>query len=225
MAYPTKIKREAIRLRKRGWSFNEISGRINVPKNTLSYWLNSIVLSPKAKGRLLTKIKRGQLVSAERKKKRTKDILGRCLGDGEILVKRIVLSKDLSLLLCSLIYWCEGAKDTRGGVRFTNSDQQLMKTFLSLLRASCNINENKFRVCLHLHSYHDPVVQLRSWSKVTGIPKKQFIKPFYKRNTGKRVRVDYNGCASLRYHDVKIARQLLMTAKVFLNKYGGVGQW
>lgn len=128
----------------------------------------------------------------------------------------------MTLLLCSLIYWREGAKDSKR-MEFTNSDPMLVKTFLSLLRNASPVNKEKFKVVAHLHEYHDVPEQIKFWSKVTDMPFQQFDKPFLKGHTGKRVREGYNGCISVRYHDTSVAKLILSIAKAFILKYGCVG--
>jgi hypothetical protein len=132
------------------------------------------------------------------------------------------LDSTTSKAICSLLYWCEGNSSRYGKVSFTNSDPRLVKTFLHFLRNSFEIDESKFRPCVHLHQYHNPKRQLGFWSKTTGIPKKQFIKPYLKPNTGKRIRDNYPGCINIKYHSTDTARQLLMTAEAFLEKHTGV---
>lgn len=65
-----KLKREeklkAIALREQGYSLNEIIDRVGVAKSSVSVWVRNIPLTVKAKKRLLTKIKLGQLIAAEK---------------------------------------------------------------------------------------------------------------------------------------------------------------
>ncbi|OGN13067.1 MAG: hypothetical protein A3C71_00445 [Candidatus Yanofskybacteria bacterium RIFCSPHIGHO2_02_FULL_43_15c] len=49
-------KKQATKLRKRGWSYNEIRRKIPVAKSTLSLWLKYMELKPKYKKRLYTKM-------------------------------------------------------------------------------------------------------------------------------------------------------------------------
>ncbi len=106
------------------------------------------------------------------------------------------------------------------GVAFTNSDPNLVRTFLKLLRGLFDLDEKKFHPCIHLHSYHLPKAQLDFWSKVTDINKQQFIKPYRKANSGKRIREGYQGCIDVRYGSSDLARRLLATAKAFLQHTG-----
>ena len=219
MAYSILLKNKITRLRKSGYSLSELNIKFGISKGVLSNWLRNISLNKKAEQRLLTKIKKGQLVSATNKKEKTRKELEGYFQDSVRNIKELKIDKNLAKIICALMYWCEGDKNFHSAVRFTNSDDKLVKTFLNLLRKSFKLNENKFRVCVHLHNYHNTEKQLRFWSKVTNIPLSKFIKPYKKKNTGKRTKESYNGCVSIRYHDVKIARQLLMTAKAFFEKY------
>lgn len=218
-----KEKLKVIELRKRGYSFSEIVKQVKVAKSSVSEWVRNVPLSDSARKRLLAKIKLGQLISAENKRKQTERILNKYFQEATVEIKGRNLDKITAKIFCSLLYWCEGGKNHFHGVNFTNSDTRLVKTFLFLLRKSFDLNEKRFSVCVHLHKYHNIKSQLSFWSKVTDIPKGQFIKPFIKPNTGKRIREDYPGCVAIRYHSNDLVRKLLTTAKAFLSKYGGVG--
>ncbi len=59
MAYPIELKEKILKLRKSGCSINELSGRFKISKSVISGWARNIILTPKAKLRLLKKIKLG----------------------------------------------------------------------------------------------------------------------------------------------------------------------
>jgi len=94
--------------------------------------------------------------------------------------------------------------------------------FVALLRTTFVLDESRFRVCLHLHDYHDPAEEMRFWSELTSIPAQQFLKPYHKPHTQKRIRAGYRGCAQIRYYDVSVARKLLALGRR-LNKGVGAG--
>lgn len=222
MAYPINIKEKVIKMRKQGFSLNEIHTKTKIAKGTLSVWLHDVELSESARFKLLGKIRKGQYISAENKKKKTRKILQEYLEEGGREIGSVDINKKLARIICSLIYWCEGAKSEKTGIAFTNSDPQLVRTFLAMLRFGFDINERKFSVCVHLHSYHNPVKQLEFWSKTANIPLERFIKPYQKQNTGKRTRKDYQGCVSIRYYNNDLARRVLMLGKASILKIGGV---
>lgn len=208
--------RQAIILRRRGYSMKEIAHDLKISKSTASLWTKDVVLNQIAQTRLRTRVSAGQLASAKAKRKIIADREAYLFREATMLVDRSIVSKDYAKLLCAMLYWCEGNKSVRCGVYFTNSDPKLVSKFLHLFRSSFDLDESKFRPCIHLHEYHSSPKQLAFWSKITNIPKKQFIRPYCKPNTGKRIREGYQGCIGIRYHSNDLARQLNAVAKAFL---------
>lgn len=217
-----KEKRTAEQMRRQGHSLNEIAKKLGVAKSTASLWVRDVELSEKAKECLLSKIKLGQYTSAENKKKRTKAGLDNYYNNALVEIGGNTLDKSLVRIACALMYYCEGNKSFFNGVCFTNSDPALIKTFLFLFRKGFDIDEHKLSACIHLHEYHDAIQQLDFWSRTTGIPESQFIKPYLKPNTGKRIRKNYQGCVAVRYYNNDMGRQLLMIGKAFLDTHKGV---
>ncbi len=215
-----KERHKAIKFRENGYSIGEISKLLNVSKSSVSLWVRNIVLSAKAIQRLDTKITQGQKQAAKNKTLKTSMFVQGYLREASDSLKEMKFDTFTKRLLCSLLYWCEGSKSDDGAVRFTNSDPSMIKTFLFLFRHSFKIDESKFRACIHLHSYHNPSEQKKFWSNLTGIPEPQFIKSFQKKNTGKRIKMNYPGCLQVRYYDSRVSRKLIMTARAFYNKVG-----
>lgn len=211
-----KEKLQAITLRERGYSLNEIVVRVGVAKSTASLWVRNIPLSEKARERLLTKIKLGQVVSAERKRGKTQALIQSYFDEATRGFNENFLNKKQIRVLCSLLYWCEGAKSQYNGVHFVNSDPALIRLFLKLFHEGFSIDKKRIIARIHLHQYHNPGHQLKFWSQATGLSPSQFRKPYLKPNTGKRIRKDYPGCIAIRYGSNNIARELLTTAKAFM---------
>jgi hypothetical protein len=171
-----------------------------------------IILSEKTKkGR----IKAAQTNTLKRLKRQDSSILV-----AEDLIKPILLSKEVLFLIASLAYECEGGKSNFGVVEFTNSDPTLVRVFLCALRKSFKLDELKFRVVMHLHSYHNEASEKRFWSDITGIPKTQFTKTFQKQETGINKKTSYRGCVQIKYFDVNIKRTLLATKVILAKKMG-----
>jgi len=205
---------KALQLRREGQSLKEISNKLNVSKSTVSLWVRDVVLSKDAEKLLLSKIKLGQYVGAEKKKAQTRAKEENYYNEA---VKELRRGASEDKIVCAMIFWCEGTKNVKNGVTFTNSDPKLVKKFLSLLRKTFQLDERKFRPCIHLHGYHSPQKQLDFWSKITDIDKRQFIKPYLKPNTGKRLHENYEGCISIKYHDNDLARRLTAFSKAYLD--------
>jgi len=205
--YPNKIFQKSIKLRKSGNSYKEISTILRISKSTASLWLRNIKLSKQAKQKLINRSKTGLHNSILTKKAKKMIILKQIDQRTSALVSSIIFEKDLKKLLCSMLYWAEGAKDTKC-MTFINSDPKMISTFLTLLRNGFNINESKFRALVHLHEYHNKMEIKKYWSSITQIPLTQFSRNYIKPHTKKRTREGYKGCISIRYYDYKIALEL-----------------
>lgn len=217
MAYSNEVRHRAVELRRKGYSLKEISEHFKISKSTASLWVGDIILDVKATKRLLTIIKRGQFISAQKKKEKINFLERSYLEDA---YKELNMQPNYEKIICAMIYWCEGAKSSKKGIQFTNSDPNLVRTFLKLLRTNFNLDERKFHPCIHLHSYHSPRKQLDFWSKITDINKGQFIRSYRKPNSGKRICENYQGCISIRYSSSDFARRLMAIAKAYLLSKG-----
>lgn len=135
MPYPLNVKSTAISLRKQGFSLKEISEELNIAKSTASVWLSDIILSSSAQQKLAQKRILGQyktVLIRKRIREEQKKILE---GKAKLILQPISINRDLAKLCCSLVWWCEGAKNTTS-VRFTNSDPTLIKNFLFFIKKS-----------------------------------------------------------------------------------------
>lgn len=213
-------RHKAVQLRKRGYSLKEISENLNISKSSASLWVRNIELSNKSKELLKEKYTKGQIASQEahraKKRKRLEESKQKALG----VTGKARFNSESKKILCAMLYWCEGIKED-SMVSFINSDPFLIANFLQLLRESYDLNEDKFRVCVHLHSYHNKKQQIKFWSKITNIPENLFMKPYKKINGAKRIRKNYQGCANIRYYDARLAQDLLAIAREYMK--GSIG--
>ena len=215
------LKEKAINLRMEGYSVKEISDKLSISKSTSSIWVRDLILNEKAKQRLIVRRLNGyQKISLHWKNKNIEEEKKYGLVADDILSK---ISKDVYhyKLSCALIYWCEGSKGLND-LRFTNSDPELIKTFITLFRKAFKVDETKFRALIHLHEYHDESKQKKFWSDITKISENKFQKSYLKINTGKRIKENYPGCISIKYYDAKIFKELKALYKSF---YKYIGMW
>lgn len=201
-----EIQKQAVQLRKKGYSYAEISSSLDVSKSTCSLWLRDVKLAKKAQMRIL-KVRRNAYLKAASTMKNKRDE-----RDGLIqirvnnILKDIKINRNLGKILCAVLYWAEGEKRT-GALAFTNSDPAMVKTYIQLLRNCFKTDPKKFRALLHLHEYHDQKVQKKFWADLTGIPEAR-IAIYNKPNSGKNIRKGYPGCISVRYYDVTLAKEV-----------------
>ncbi|MCX6755509.1 MAG: hypothetical protein NT068_03160 [Candidatus Nomurabacteria bacterium] len=213
------LQQKAKKLRAEGYSIKELQNILNVSKSTISLWVRDIELSKDAQIRIQNNYTKGQLASQKTIQKQTqeKNILADSFAEN--IIKQIDISFENSLVLCSMIYQCEGSKNIKDSVTFTNSDPALIKNFLFFFRKSFHLDESKFRVLMHLHSYHNENTQKKFWSNITNIPTKNFLKTFNKESTGSYKKEGYQGCIQVRYRDVVMGRKIQAVAKKFMERY------
>lgn len=212
-------KSKAILLRKKGFSFREISEKLGISKGTASLWLRDIKLSKSAKKRIYKLGADGRNKGNEtnkRKREISSDVarkkVEKYFSDG---VKFRIEPK----IACALLYWGEGTKyDNNKAVSFTNADPEMIKYFLQVFRKAFDLDERRFRALIHLHEYHDIKKQIDFWSKITMIPVGQFNKSYLKKNTGKNKKENYPGCINIKYSDVKIYRELMFIITELVKK-------
>lgn len=207
------IKKQAISLRKAGYSIKQIAQMLQIAKSTSSVWLGNVEIKAPAKARIDRRSAEARTRGALERRRR----LGIIYRTVENIVRDDLksLSLDLKLkrLLCAFLYWGEGGKTFRT-IKFTNSDPLLITVFLKLFRESFHLNEMKLTATLHLHSYHNERRQLLFWSKVTKIPIHR-IHIYRKQNSGNRIKADYQGCITVNYSNSKLFTALTSYYKYF----------
>ena len=117
----------------------------------------------------------------------------------------------------TMLYWGEGCKsDKVGVVDFANCDSVMIITFMKFLRDVCGVDENRLRVYLYLHANQNVENCIEYWSKITNINKKQFTKPYIRKDydESKKDKMP-NGLIHVRYSDKK----LLSLIKKWIREY------
>ena len=123
------------------------------------------------------------------------------------------------------MYLCEGGKyPSSRHLTFGNTDPAMIKTFLTLLRQHYEIAESKFRVRVMHRWDQDGAALRRYWSRVTGIPLRQFYRSYADRRTkGTPTRkYTYKGVCSVQYGDTTTQYELQAIGEAVLKmKPGG----
>ncbi len=175
--YTSAIKKEAKKLRLQGWSYRRIGNKIGVPKSTLSTWLKKVPLLSKFRERLYTKqvemITRGEY---SQKNRRAKEVI-EIIKHAKIHIPK-VLEYETYRFIGVALYWAEGTK--KGLFEITNSDPKLILFMIKWINKIFNIPSNKLRARLNIHKNQTEEKIIEFWSKLCGIPKKNFSKSFIK---------------------------------------------
>ena len=149
----------------------------------MSYWLRDLKISEEAREKImkraqsasiagLIKRNRNQTVLA---KQRADEIRRKARQEARKLFRNPLFISGVSL------YWAEGYKKGAfgskwKGVDFVNSDPETIKVMMKYFRHICNVPNDKFRLQLMVHPNVNVRKAVAHWSKLTKIPKGQFMK-------------------------------------------------
>ena len=221
------VRKSVIALRAKGKTYREICTRLHlsIPQSTLSYWCKDITLNLQAKRRLQDRLEthlRDQRIIALqanliRRNKYLYDVEQRVVHIGSNLK-----NKKIAKIILAALYWCEGKKSQTSSLMFGNSNPDIIRMFLSLLRASYNIDEKKFRCTLQGRADQRIRELERYWSKTTKIPVSQFYKARVDpRSTGKISRKqNYKGVCRIDYFSADIFHELEAIQKSLVTYMG-----
>jgi hypothetical protein len=185
-----KEKKLARKLRKIGYSLNEICKKAGLAKSSVSLWVRDIELTPKQKKRLSEKGVSKEIIEKQRITRLTRENARR-----QIIVDRAKkeinnLSKKELKLIGIALYWGEGAKTLRSGVQFSNSDSKTIQVMMQFFRKCCKVPETKFRGHIYLHPHLNTKKAEKYWSNIAGIPLNQFYKTSKQQSRASKKRRD-----------------------------------
>ncbi|KKQ74493.1 MAG: hypothetical protein US94_C0003G0011 [Berkelbacteria bacterium GW2011_GWB1_38_5] len=130
-----------------------------------------------------------------------------------------VLLRELKVI-GTMLYWSEGYTSEKGSiVDFANSDPEMITIFLKFLRNIYEIDEKKLRILLYCYTDQDVDSLINFWSNLTGIPRRQFSKPYVRNDFRKNGRKMVNGLIHLRYCDKKLLLEVKKAIDYYKNKY------
>lgn len=204
--YPESVVQKARKLKIKGISAREIARRLKVSNGTIGIWCADI---PSNNPYHL------YIQKLHNQAKR------RSIG----LINRIKINKENAKILVSILYWCEGAKyPSFNQVSFSNSDVNLVKTFLALFRIGFQPKEKKLRAHLQLHTSHDKEKITSFWSRILAIPRSQFRKPTVTKPTKNMKRKNYRGTCTIRYGNIDILLETVGIYEEFSKKINQIIQ-
>ncbi|OHB24337.1 MAG: hypothetical protein A3F96_00645 [Parcubacteria group bacterium RIFCSPLOWO2_12_FULL_40_10] len=212
--YGDKVKKRAEELRK-GWkSYREIYEVFKIPKSTLSTWFGKKypgVFDKKAQLNHLEKIRPLALKVLKKERERLDELLKKRVYQEieEYPFNNIGFYKSI----LAILYWAEGGKYNNSPVNFANTDPKLAKLFITLLRKCYKVDEDKLRVRIHLHYYHNIKKSKKFWSSTLDVPISQFGKIYIKkRSKTKKFRKNFMGICFIRYHSNGMRKEIMELA-------------
>jgi len=187
----------AIKLRKQGKSYNEISRKLIIPKSTIAHWFKDIDWSKDIKNQLKEKAKK---ISRKRLKRlivyRRKALKILYENAENEAGKEFDINKNNMLFISgTMLYWGEGDKKfENGSIKLGNTDPHILKIFKIFLLQFCNRPLEKIKAWMLLYPDLEVDSCLNYWSKKTGLPKNNFTKPTFILGRHKTHRLQYGTC-------------------------------
>lgn len=197
------LKQEAIKLRKKGLSYREISQKVSVSKSTLSLWLRDVELGQNLVKELESKQKEGAKRGAlARREGRIKESL---IFEKEAKEKINSFSKRDLLIAGTALYWAEGTKEKEHRISqtvyFSNSDVRMIKFFVKWLEEVFNISRSELIYELYIHRNKGWEKSIGFWEKAIKAERKQIRVYFKKDNFNpkrKNIGESYHGLLKVR---------------------------
>lgn len=218
-------------MRKIGTTYGEIRRRLNVPvpKSTLSVWFKSITSDPKYKKVIELAMKKnsgkGHIFALEANRVIRKKYLESI--DNRIKhLEKIISNKNIAKISLAMLYLGEGAKNRKGSLMFGNSNPDIIKLFLHLLRHCYRIDEKKFRCTLQCRADQNIKKLEKFWSETTNIPLSQFYKArIDPRTIGKKSKKpEYKGVCRIDYFSADTYIELTKIGELIIKwGYSSVG--
>jgi hypothetical protein len=178
MKYTERMQAQS--LRRGGLSIGEIAQRLSVAKSSVSLWVRDVPLTLTQRTRLSRNGYSVDLIERRREKR-----LSNLTATRETIIQRAAqdiktLSPKALLLVGAALYWGEGGKTVRGGVRLSNSDPTVIAVMMRFFREVCKVPEEKFRGHVHTFSHLNVEAAEKYWAKISSVPRKRFYKTYSK---------------------------------------------
>jgi len=176
-------KSKAIALRLKGKSYSEIGLALKVPRATLSQWLATIPLSPRAQRRIDKKSHDSRTQLRRANQQRSTEAAQRAHASRSAAAQTInhLSFRDL-MIAGTMLYWAEGYKKpiAQGGqtrtfhpVRITTGDPDLIGLFSRFLHIVCGVHTGDIRINLRIGNPADTARQTTLFARSANIPLSQ----------------------------------------------------
>jgi transcriptional regulator with XRE-family HTH domain len=164
----TAEREQARRLRREeGRSVKELAALLGVSQSTISVWVRDVELSDEQRAALRWRMG-GRIEGPRASARRALDRRRAEQAAGRETARR----GDLMHAAGCMLYWAEGARE-RNAIRFTNSDPEMVRFFVSFLRASFGVANDRIVLTCNLFSDHEERRKAVEdhWLSLTGLPR------------------------------------------------------
>lgn len=216
------MKQEVLSLRKEGKTYKEIarSLKVSIPKSTLSYWCRSIPLpngyDRKVREYNLSNLEKARKIALRIQKKKRRNYL-ESLRSRNAHLAQIIKDPNVAKIALAVLYLGEGRKNIkRSSLMFGNSDPNIVKFFLDLLRVCYNIDESKFRCTVQCRADQKIEELEKFWQDITKVPPSQFYKARIDSRTVGKIskKPEYRGVCRIDYFSAELLIELLQISEI-----------
>jgi transposase-like protein len=164
LRHSSEKKRQAVALRKRGWSYTEIAKKIHVSMSSLSLWLHDVSLTPEHRERLTWKMQKNGRLGARRVREQWEERRRSITETYEPPLN------DPSFMLGLGLYWGEGKKCSESAVSLSNTSAEILRTFILWIKRHFAEHDTSFSVYLQHHQGEgNDLTVVQHWSEALGI--------------------------------------------------------
>ncbi|MGB8643908.1 MAG: hypothetical protein WCF84_01610 [Anaerolineae bacterium] len=217
-SYSSETRERARELRRAGLTYSEIIAELggDIPQPTLQGWVKDIQLTTEQHARTKQKevesANRGQPLGALWNRLQKQKRLQAAQDEALPIAKKLAEDGDALKLMAAALYVGEGSKG-EGSFSFSNSDPQVIRAWMALLRRNFDIDESKFACQLAISEGMDEEGLKQFWSDATKIPRDKFIRSSINTRPVKKQREGYKGVCIVHYYSLAIRRFLDALAK------------
>jgi hypothetical protein len=216
------MKQKVLSLRKKGKTYKEIARflKVSLPKSTLSYWCRSVPLpngyNRKVREYNLSNLEKARKVALLIQKKKRKNYL-ESLKNRNTHLAQLIRNPNVAKIALAVLYLGEGRKNIkRSSLMFGNSDPNIVKFFLDLLRVCYNIDESKFRCTVQCRADQKIEELEKFWQDITKVSPSQFYKTRIDPRTVGKIskKPEYRGVCRIDYFSAELLIELLQISEI-----------
>ena len=225
--YGTDLIQEAIKLRSKGQTYEEIRKAINlkIPKGTLHSWFKDIVL-PKSYYNKVAKLnaehlKTARKIAAEAIKIKRQKFLSR-LDKVNLPIANLINNYEPAKIALAMLCLGEASKyKATKSFNLGSSDPRIIVIFLALLKICFDFNLEKVRCTVQCRADQNVEELEIFWQEVADVPRRLFYKAqIDSRTIGKPTKkIDYKGVLRVDYLDTKVQLELESLSDLIYNRF------
>lgn len=214
-----KEKEEALKIRRRGFSYTEIASLLHVSISTVSLWLKDEAWSKEITTRntsraarenkkrisLLNKARSNQYKKLYREAERSAEIEFKHYKTNPLFIAGLML------------YLSKGDLKNQQLVRITSSRSEIHVVFIKFLQEFLGVPREKMRFWILLYPDHDPLTCSRNWSDELDIPLLQFHQYQVVKGASTKATLQY-GVGNTIIGSVVLKRKLMKWIELALNE-------